>query len=373
MAIQIPQIKLPFIRRSETFAIDIGSHSVKVLRLLPSGSGYALAKWAVISLADVKPEIAPQERRSIVVARIAEYFAKEKIFAKDVVTSVSGNQVIVRYIRLPKLSREELNKTVQFEAEPYIPFDIRDVDLSFQILGDVIEEGHKKMEAILVAAKKEVTQARLDILNELNSRTVCIDIDAFALSNAYEIATDPSAKETVLIINMGSMITNMVIVENFVPRVVRDIFIAGTTFTKALQKNMVSDTKTVEDLKVRYGLLVTTEEKEKTLADNRKDALQVSSSLMPVARDFLGEVQRSIDFFISQNAERSIGRILFCGGSANLKNLDLLLRQELKLPVEKFNPLKNIVGGDQVPESVALQFAVAAGLALRRENDAQKK
>jgi type IV pilus assembly protein PilM len=290
-----------------------------------------------------------------------------------VIASVAGNQVIVRYVRFPKLTREELNKTIQFEAEPYIPFDIRDVELSFHILGDVIEEGQKKMEAILVASKKEATQAKLEILSELNMRPVVMDIDVFALSNAYELNTDPATVETVLLLNIGAATTNMSIVEKFVPRVVRDVFISGNSFTKSIQKNLGCDLKASEDLKIRYGLLVTAEEKEQSLAENQKEALKVSSALTPVAKDLVGEVQRSIDFYISQNPERSVQRVLLSGGAAALKNLDKYLAQELKLPIEKFNPLKNVQGGEAVPEDCALQLAVAIGLALRRENEIEKK
>jgi type IV pilus assembly protein PilM len=327
----------------------------------------------VIPLSETGNEVPPPERKNVTEMRLAEFFAKEKIITKNVTGSISGNQVIVRYVRFPKLSREELNKTIQFEAEPYIPFDIREVNLSYHILGEVVEEGQKKMEAILVAAKKDVVQARLDIFNDLNLRAVVVDIDGFALANAYEISADPSVAETVLLINIGHSVTNMAIVENHVPRVVRDVFISGNSFTKAIQKNVGCDVKAAEDMKSRYCLLVTAEEKEKTLAENQKEALQVSNAVAPVAKELLLEIQKSIDFYISQNPERSVHRVLLSGGSADLKNLDKYLHQELRLPVEILNPLKNIAGGESVPQTVAPQLAIAVGLAVRHENDMPKK
>lgn len=398
MAIKLPALpfklhQLKIFSPRDSFAIDIGASSIKVVYLKSEGNRYRLEKWAVIPLSEDEIEISPQDRKNaspgelkgtthalspqdrknVILSRLAEFIAKEKFPTKNVVSSISGNQVIVRYVRFPRLSREELSKTIQFEAEPYIPFDIREVDLSFHIIGDVVENGQKKMDAILVAAKKEVIQAKVEIFNDLNLRTVVIDIDSFALENAYEIGVDNAVSEAVLIINIGSSITNMSIVENHTSRVVRDIFIAGNSFTKAIQKNMGCDIKTAEDLKTRYKILVTVEEKEKTLAENQKEALQVSTALSTVAKELLGETQRSIDFFISQNPERSINRILLSGGSANLKNLDKYLQQELKIPVEIFNPLKNVTNGDVVPENLATQLAVATGLATRRENDIVKK
>ncbi len=376
MVIKLPALKLPeipFLKPRDAFAIDLGTSSLKVLQLKQSGNKYSLVKWGNIPVADGAAELSPQERRSVTSARLGEFLAKEKFLLKNVIGSVSGNQVIVRYVRFPKLSREELAKTIQFEAEPYIPFDIREVDLSFHLLGDVVEEGQKKMETILVASKKEVVQSRLEVFDELGLRTVIIDIDAFALANAYEMATDPATDETAILVNIGAATTNIAIVENFAPRVVRDIFIAGNTFTKAIQRNLACDLKTAEELKARYSLLITAEEKEKTLAENQKEALQVSSALMPVVKDLLTEIHRSIDFYISQNPDRSITRILVSGGSANLKNLITFLGQELKLPAELFNPLKNVAGAETIPEEMASHLAIAAGLSIRRENDIPKK
>jgi type IV pilus assembly protein PilM len=376
MPIQLTSLKLPeisFLKPRDAFAVDLGSATIKMLQLKQTSGKFSLMKWGVVPLSDTIAEVQAQERKSLSVSRVGEFLAKEKVLLKNVVSSVSGNQVIVRYVKFSKMSREDLSKTLPFEAEPYIPFDIREVDLSFSILNDITEDGQKKMEVLLVAAKKDVLQSRVEIFEELGLRTIVIDLDALALANAYEINCDPEVSESVLLVNIGNTITNMAIVENKVPRVVRDIFIAGSSFTKAIQKNIGCDLKTAEDLKMRYSILVTSEEKEKTLAENQKEALQVSSALIPVTRDLIGEIQRSIDFYISQNPDRSISRILLSGGTANLKNLDKMLHQELKLPVELFNPLKNILGGDVIPENVATNFAIAVGLALRKENDISKK
>lgn len=375
MAISFPSPKLigiPFLKNRDVLAIDVGSAVVKIIHLKVSGGKYSLAKWGILPVSDGTTELSPQDRKSLIASRIGEFLAKEKITIKNVVSSVSGNQVIVRYVKFPKLSYDDLNKSIQIEAEPYIPFDIREVNLSFHPLNDVIEDGQKKMETILVAAKKEIVQNRLDIFDELLMRPVVIDIDAFALINAYEISSSNIESETAVLINIGANATNIAIVENHVPRVVRDVFISGNSFTKTIQRNLSCDVKTAEDLKSRYNLLVTAEEKEKTLAENQKEALQVSTAMAPIAKDLLAEIHRSIDFYIAQNPDRNINRVLITGGSANLKNLDKYLGQELKLPVEIFNPLKNIPGGELVPDNFALYLSIAVGLGTRYENDIPK-
>jgi len=253
---------------------------------------------------------------------------------------------------------------------------LRGKDLSFHIIGDVVEEGQKKMETILVASKKDAVQGKLEIFNDLNLRTVLIDLDVFAIQNAFEyhsVNSENPAQETILIINIGANVTNMAIMENNISRVVRDVFISGNSFTKAIMRNLGCDFKSAEELKSRYSLLVTAEEKEKTLSENQKEALQVSSAITPVSKDLLVEVQRSIDFYISQNPERVINKVLLCGGSSSLKNLDKYLRQELKVPVEIFNPVKYLLESGGVPDNLAPQLTVAIGLAMRRENDIPKK
>ncbi len=372
----MPSLSIPgfsFLKPKDSFAIDIGTSSIKIVFLKKTGNRYGLEKWAVLPVGEAGPELSPQDRRNVTVSRIAEFLSKEKLLVRNVAGSVSGNQVIVRYVRFPKLSREELMKTIQFEAEPYIPFDIKEVDLSFHVYGEVMEDNQKKMETILAAAKKEAIQSKVDIFNELGLRAVVMDIDAFALSNAYTMSAEEGTAETVLLINIGAGVTTMSIVHNGIPRVVRDVLIAGNAFTKAIQRGMSCDIKTAEGLKSRYRLLVTAEEKEKTLAENQKEMLQVSSAMTPVAKDLLGEIQRSIDFYTSQNPEHVVNRVLLCGGTAELKNLDQYLNRELKLPVEMFNPLKNVFGGETVPENVAPLLAIATGLALRHENDIPKK
>lgn len=363
--------KLPFLKSKDALAVDIGTYSIKIAQLKSTGNRNALLKWGIIPIIDNSCDISPQERKNIAVSRLAEFLAKEKILTKNIITSVSGNQVIVRYVRFPKLSHDELLKTLRFEAEPYIPFDINEVDLGFHILQDVIEEGQKKMETILVAAKKDVLQSKLEILNELDLRTVVVDLDAFAVQNAYEINNE-NTTDTIVFINIGASVSNISIVEQNIPRVVRDIYISGNSFTKAIQRNLSCDFKTAEDLKTRYSILVTAEEKERTLAENQKEALQVSNAVISVLKDLLGEIHRSIDFYISQNPERSIQKIVLSGGSANLKNFDRYLNQELKIPVEIFNPLQQISNSETIPESIAPCLAVAIGLATRRENDIKK-
>lgn len=346
--------------------VDIGSYSVKIVQLKTVGNKFALVKSAVLPIPEeiVCQEIHPIEKKAVVASLIKNYISKEKLSIQNAATSVSGSAVIVRYVKFPKITKEELSKSIHFEAEPYIPFDIKEVNLGFYILGEVIEEGQKKVETVLVAAKKDIVQSKIEILQDAGLTPVIVDVDAFALESSYEVNKDPGVQETVIIVNIGANVTNIVILQNGISRVVRDIFIAGNTFTKALQQNFGCDFKSAETLKKQYGLLVTPEEKEEVLKQENKEALQVSNALTGVAHDLLSEIHRSIDFFYSQRGEQyTVSRVLLAGGGASMKNLDKYISQELKIPTETFNPLNRI---EKVLEpSSSNELSVGVGLGTR--------
>ncbi|UPT76173.1 MAG: type IV pilus assembly protein PilM [Elusimicrobiota bacterium] len=290
---------------------------------------------------------------------------------KEVATALSGNSVIVRYVKFPRLTKNELMSTLATEAEPFIPFDINEVQLGFHILAEIVEDGQKKMETVLVAAKRDLVSARLEILQGAGLSPTIMDVDSFALENVHEKAAKDGAQGAgaTLYLNIGHMVTNLSIVENGVTRVVRDMFISGNTMTKAIMKAFQCDAAKAEELKHSRGIFVDPAEKEKALADGDRDGLGVSQAVGQVARDLVAEVHRSVDFYLSQGPDRSIGRIMLAGGTARLKNLDKHLAQELKVPVAVLDPFAFAKGGDVVPEGVAPALGVAAGLALRQNRD----
>jgi type IV pilus assembly protein PilM len=158
-------------------------------------------------------------------------------------------------------------------------------------------------------------------------------------------------------------------VENGVTRVVRDVFISGQTMSKAVMKAFQCEAAKAEELKKQYGVIVDPAEKEKALAEGSREALGVSQAIGQVARDLVGEVHRSVDFYLSQGPDRAIGRIVLAGGTARTKNLDKHLASELKVPVSVLDPFSFVSGGQAVPEELRPAFGVAVGLALRRNRD----
>ncbi len=358
-----------FLGPKDVVAVDIGSYSVKVVLLKLEGTALTLKAWGHLPIA-AKADASPDERKIAVVNALRGFLVEKGVKVREAATALSGNSVIVRYVKFPRLTKTELQATLATEAEPFIPFDINEVQLGFHILAEIIEEGQKKMETVLVAAKKELVTARLETLQAAGFTPAIIDVDSFALENVHEKLRDPKeGPAATLYLNIGHSVTNLSIIENGVTRVVRDVFISGQTMSKAVAKAFQCEPAKADELKKLYGVIVDPAEKEKALADGNREALGVSQAIGQVARDLVGEVHRSVDFYLSQGPDRAIGRIILSGGTARTKNLDKHLAGELKVPVSVLDPFSFIQGGQVVPEDLRPAFGVALGLALRRNRD----
>src|SRR6202142_3155772 len=129
-------------KKADLIGIDIGTHAIKLVCLRKTASQWSLVRWGIIPYAEDIPLDTPlAERRTQAAMALQSYLRTADFPTKKAVASVSGNSVIVRYVKMAKTTSAELAKSIKFEAEPYIPFNIEDVNLSFSILGDIVEEG----------------------------------------------------------------------------------------------------------------------------------------------------------------------------------------------------------------------------------------
>ncbi|MBI5209512.1 MAG: type IV pilus assembly protein PilM [Elusimicrobia bacterium] len=358
-----------FVGPTDVLAVDVGNYAVKCALVKLDGDTPRLKLWGYLPL-EIKPEATPEQKKASTINAVKAFLIQKGVPIREAATAVSGNSVIVRYVKFPKLTKSELLATLATEAEPFIPFDINEVQLGFHILADIVEEGQKKMETVLVAAKKEIINARLDVLQGAGLVPTIIDVDSFAMENLLEPLRNPKETGAVLCLNLGHMVTNLSIIEKGITRVVRDIFISGNSFTKGIMKQLQLDYGQAEEAKKRNGIIVDSAEKEKLLAAGNKEALGVSQALSTVIKDLVGEVHRSVDFYLSQGPERSIARIVLSGGSARVKNLDKHLLAEVKVPVQVLDPFAIFKDPPaDVPEEQRSSFGVALGLALRRNRD----
>lgn len=375
LKLNLNNINLPFMRSKDAIGVDIGNYSVKIVHLKNFANKWSLQSYAseMIYLGQDTPGTGTgsADKRQMAVNAIKKLLSQNKIMVKYAATSVSGNSVIVRYVKFPKMPYQQLAKTIPVEAEAYIPFAIQDVNIAFQILGDVVEDGATNMETLIVATKKEVIQNKIDILVEAGLVPVVVDVDSFAVENAIAVNVPENEKAAAIIVNSGVSTTNISVIEGGKSRVVRDVFIAGDTFTKSIQRNMQINWKQAEEYKIKFGIGESAaNELEPPKGDTEQIKAQVHSALTSALKELIVEIQRSIDYYQTQGqVDKRIEKIYLCGGGMMIKNVDTYLQAQMRLPVELFNPFKKLSA--ETAGMKLSQYAVAVGLATRYKKDTE--
>jgi type IV pilus assembly protein PilM len=257
------------------------------------------------------------------------------------------------------MTEAELDESIHWEAEQYIPFDIDDVNLDFQIIeGSSSEDG--KMDVLLVAAKKDKIDDYTDLLIQAGLTPCVVDLDAFALQNSWEINYEVVPGRNVALVNIGAGFTNISVLRNGMTSFTRDISIGGNNYTEAIQKEL--------------GLSAEHAERVKTGREAAADPDAVARIMDAVSENIAVEVQRSFDFFRATSADQEIHQILLSGGSARVGRLERILAQRLRIGVGINDPFQNIKVNTKRFEPEYLTehgpaAAVAVGLALRKAGD----
>jgi type IV pilus assembly protein PilM len=350
-----------FGRAKSLVGLDIGSSAVKAVELKQAGKGYKVTAFGAESV----PPDSIVEGAIIDGAAVADairrLFDSNKIQTKDVAASLSGNAVIVKKITLPVMTDAELAESIYWEAEQYIPFDIQDVNLDYQILdpGDAAN-GKATMDVLLVAAKKEKIADYTGVISQAGRSAVVVDVDAFALQNAYEVNYGIDSTSVVVLLNAGASATNINILQGDQSVFTRDISMGGNAYTEALQRELNLPFDTADALK--RGQFV-----EGATYDDARPVLRA------VTENVMLEIQKTFDFFKATAASDKIDRIMLSGGASRAEGFTEMLTERFEAPVESFDPFRK-VGFDAKrfktdPAEIAPTVAVAVGLGLRRVGD----
>src|SRR5262245_2050858 len=324
-----------------------------------SGKGYRVAAFATQPIPPDSIVDGAIMDGTAVVEAIRRLFDSQKIKTKDVAASLSGNAVIVKKITLPAMTEAELAESIYWEAEQYIPFDIQDVNLDYQILDPGTGADSKgTMEVLLVAAKKEKIADYTGVIAQSGRVPVVVDVDAFALQNAYEINYGLDPHQVVVLLNAGASAININILSGEQSLFTRDISVGGNAYTEAVQKELNLPFESAEQLKKGEPVEGVT-------------FAEVQPVLHAMTENVLLEVQKTFDFFKATAASDRIDRILLSGGASRVDGFTQALGDRFGTVVEPFDAFRNIAFdpiklGVRNAENLVPTAAVAVGLALRK-------
>jgi type IV pilus assembly protein PilM len=347
-----------FRRAKSLVGLDIGSSAVKAVELKPAGRSFRVTACGSEPLPPDSIVDGAIIDGAAVADAIRRLFETRGIRTRDVAASLSGNAVIVKKISLPSMTEAELAESIYWEAEQYIPFDIQDVNLDYQVL----ESGEKNgsMDVLLVAAKKEKIADYTGVIAQAGRTAVVVDVDAFALQNAYEVNYGTTAGSVVVLLNAGAGATNINILSGDQSVFTRDVSIGGNAYTEALQRELNLPFEAADQLKRGAAI-------EGASFDDARPVLRA------VSENVLLEIQKTFDFFKGTAASDRIDRIVVSGGASRAEGFTEMLTERFEAPVEHFDPFKRIafdarkLGADAA--DAAPTAAVAVGLALRKAGD----
>jgi type IV pilus assembly protein PilM len=286
---------------------------------------------------------------------IQRIFAKQNIKNGRISTSISGHSVIVKRIALPAQTGEELAQSIRWEAEQHIPFDISDVNMDYQVLGENPSTGD--LDVLLVAVKKDKITDYTSVIKMAGRTPVLVDVDAFALQNAYEANYAPADRDTVALLDIGARTTTIDIVSGTDFLFTRDVGIGGHQYTEFLQKEFNLGFQQAQALK--HGETV-----------ENIDPGEARRVIDSVTEILCLEIQKTYDFFKSTTTVERIDRMILSGGGAHTPGLIETLSEKFDMPTEVFDSFKNISFDPKKfsPSMIAERspdFAIAIGLALR--------
>jgi type IV pilus assembly protein PilM len=341
-----------FGRKKTTVGLDIGSGLIKVAVVDHSKREPELVRVTVTPLladAIVEGEVMDP---GIVAEAIQTALAEAGVKAKDVVTAVGGRDVIIKKIQIERVKEQQARELMRWEAEQHVPFDMESVELDFQIL-DPDADG-VEMSVLLVAAKRDLIESKIRMLTDAGLAPGVVDVEAFALHNAFEVNHPDAMSGVVGLVNIGHDVTNINIMDDGVPLLTRDLTVGTRRFR--------------EDLQRERGLGL---DEAQALLQGYDRSPHLDAVIETRGEEIAVGIERAAAFLAQNSRAQAMRAIYTCGGGSRIPGLNEMLAERLRLTVQQANPLANLKVRDGalaslVTDEIAPLLMLPIGLALRQ-------
>lgn len=336
------------------FGLDIGTDAVRLVQLRGKGPLKSLVKYAYVPV-DYKLVMSDAKADQLKLQEVLKQLINESnLTTKNAAVSLPSSKVFTTVIDIDKLSPSELDKTIKYQADTFIPTPVSDSKIDWQILGPSPKEKNK-VEVLISSVTNEFVESRLEMLEAVGIEVIAFEPESVALSRAI-MPADATAPQMVL--GMGDKTTDLIIIMGGAPRLIRALPSGSDTIVRAAMQNLSVDEKQARQFVTKFGL--------------SKDKLdgQVYHAIIGSIELLMGEVEKSIKFFQTRYGETPLERIIVTGDAASLPELPLYIANKYGISVEIGNAWRNVAfPPERQNELLALsaRFGVAAGLAERME------
>jgi len=334
------------------FGLDIGSHSLKIAQV-KKGKDQAQLVALGSTLSPPRGLLSEAESDLNALAEAIKKLHQEtEVKTKNVATALPEDQVFTRVITLPKLSPQELNSAIKWEAEQYVPLPLEEVSFDYQVVGQTKEDKTEKIDVLLVAAPKRLIEKTIKVLKVAGLVPVALETEILALARSL-VAPD---SKTSLIVDLGARATDMAIVDLGQVVFTRSIPTAGEALTRAIASNLDLEPSQAEEYKKTYGV------------DPQKLEGKVRGAIAPLLEVVVKEMEKAIQFYQSAK-KKQVERVILAGGTAELPEVVSLLAEKLSLEIQVGDPFTRLAENKEVLAKMTIRsaplYATAIGLALK--------
>ena len=341
-----------FARR--TVGLDVGSHTVKCVYLEKKGfNRVALLHAEALKIGSSEKDGEGEEGTNAQVRAIRQVMEAIPSHRTKVVTAVGGVSTAIRQVELPKMSAKELSSSVNLWARNYMPFDIKEVQLDYQVFG--FDRSSRKIRLILVAVIKDHIQQHIELLHEADVDPVLVDVNPLAVMNALLFNEEVEDDRCVVLLDVGDRNTTLCIYSETAPYFVRNLMISGNDFSRDIQRKLA----------LPYGDVERYKRGELVIPEGKEAQAKLIDIIRPSLDALIKEVRRSLTYYENQTKTTGFSEIVLTGGSAHMEGFAQYMGENLGLPVKILDPFKHVETRDMSFSGPASQFALAVGLALR--------
>jgi type IV pilus assembly protein PilM len=328
--------------------LDVGSHAVKAVALRQKRGG-----WTLIAAGEQAMPAGATGTQDQIAEAAGTLLDTLGMTRAHIAAALSGHSVIVKRLALPPMSKAELAEAIPWEAEQYIPFALSDVQLDYQVLQGPRAMPAEALDVLLVAARRDRLSERVAAIAATGRRAIVLDVEAFALANAYEMNYPDRTDNLAALVHVGRGATLVCVLEQGQAAFTRDIGLGGGAYLEALERE--SGLEPMAAQRILRGA-----------AAPGSDG--ISAVLRDVHQQLVLEIRKTLDFYWSAAKPSTLDRIVLSGGACQVEGLDTMLGAEFQTEVERFDPFRRVSRPASI-EAEGPAYAVAVGLALRRERD----
>ncbi len=338
---------------NDYFALDIGTTAIRVVQLRGSGETKNLVRYGSIPVEANTTQAESTAHQNRLMDTLTKVISDTGISTKNVVVGIPSNKMFSTVVDIDKVPEKELDKTIRYQADQYIPTAINESKIDWALIGQSPVDENKN-EILLASVSKKYAETRMDLLESIGLNVIAMEPDAFALGRALVPA---ASQDAVMILDMGANSTDLIVEYMGAPRLVRSIPLGGNNLLKAAQQNLSVDEQQAMQFVYKFGMM-----------ENKLEG-QVFKALQSSVDSLITEIEKSIKFFTTRYSNVPIKKIIVTGRASVLPDFPVYLVNKANIAVEIGNSWQNVsYPKDSYNDLMAVsnQYSVAVGLSERK-------